>query len=192
MTNTENMTNNEIAMANPDSDKDKLNYIIHTHFPDSDSNYFYDNCQSGRLLGLSVEEATKVRSCYQAIRDNNLLPLFWQEFKAYRQTVKDRYRTNINGKSRPKRWCRDDVVHSDSQPNVWKWDAITVLIDPAARQIKIVDTTTALYRYNFLLDYSWNPVPTTSPSLSELNRVKKALRNKGVIAMVDKAISEIG
>ena len=196
MTNTANTANATIetatatnpAMANPAADKDKLLQIILSHFPDTEPSTFYDNCQSGRLLGLAPEEAQKVRNCYQAIRNNGLLPLFWQEFKAYRQSVKDKYRTNaINRKPR---WCRDDIVHDS--PNVWKWNSITAIVDTPSRSIKIVDTTTALYRNTFQLDYSWNPLPTTNPSLAELNRVKKAMRNKGLVQEINRAISELG
>ena len=178
----------DTAIADPAKDKAKLDFIIHSHFPDTEPSTFYDNCQSGRLLGLYPATATKVRNCYQAIRNNNLLPLFWQEFKAYRQTVKDKYKTNAT--NRKPRWCRDDVVHDS--PNVWKWNSITVIVDVPSRSIKIIDTTTALYRNTFQLDYSWNPLPTTSPSLAELNRVKKALRAKGLVHEINKAISELG
>ena len=187
-TNYETTANATTAIADPAKDKDKLLRIIFSHFPDTDPNQFYDNCQSGRLLGLAPEEAQKVRNCYQAIRNNGLLPLFWQEFKAYRQTIKDRYRTGTA--SRKPRWCRDDVVHTS--PNVWKWNSITAIVDTPSRSIKIVDTTTALYRNTFQLDYSWNPLPTTNPSLAELNRVKKALRAKGLVHEINKAISELG
>ena len=190
MTNTENMTNTETtetAMANPTDDKAKLDFIIHSHFPDTEPSQFYDNCQSGRLLGLDPATATAVRNCYQAIRNNGLLPLFWQEFKAYRQSVKDKYRTNAT--ERKKKWCRDDIVHDS--PNVWKWNSITAIVDAPSRSIKIVDTTTALYRNTFQLDYGWNPLPTTNPSLAELNRVKKAMRNKGLIAEIDRAIADL-
>jgi hypothetical protein len=187
MTNFENTTTAN-AIANPDKDKDKLLRIIWSHFPDTDPSQFYDNCQSGRLLGLAPEEAQKVRNCYQAIRNNGLLPLFWQEFKAYRQTVKDRYRTNTA--SRKKRWCSDDVVHNS--PNIWKWNGITAIVDTLSRSIKIIDTTTALYRYCYQLDYSWNPLRTTNPSMAELNRVKKAMRAKGLIQEINRAISELG
>ena len=186
--NTTTATAATAAIANPDKDKDKLDFIIHSHFPDTDPNQFYDNCQSGRLLGLAPEEAQRVRNCYQAIRNNGLLPLFWQEFKAYRQTINDKYRTGTA--SRKKRWCRDDVVHTS--PNVWKWNSITAIVDTPSRSIKIVDTTTALYRNTFQLDYSWNPLPTTNPSLAELNRVKKALRAKGLVQEINRAISELG
>ena len=187
-TNYETTANATTAIADPAKDKDKLLRIIFSHFPDTDPNQFYDNCQSGRLLGLAPEEAQKVRNCYQAIRNNGLLPLFWQEFKAYRQTIKDRYRTGTA--NRKPRWCRDDVVHTS--PNVWKWNSITAIVDTPSRSIKIVDTTTALYRNTFQLDYSWNPLPTTNPSLAELNRVKKALRAKGLVHEINKAISELG
>ena len=187
-TNYETTANATTAIADPAKDKDKLLRIIFSHFPDTDPNQFYDNCQSGRLLGLAPEEAQKVRNCYQAIRNNGLLPLFWQEFKAYRQTIKDRYRTGTA--SRKPRWCRDDVVHTS--PNVWKWNSITAIVDTPSRSIKIVDTTTALYRNTFQLDYSWNPLPTTNPSLAELNRVKKALRAKGLVHEINRAISELG
>lgn len=190
MTNTANANfeTENTANANPNKDKDKLLRIIWSHFPDTDPNQFYDNCQSGRLLGLDPATATKVRNCYQAIRNNSLLPLFWQEFKAYRQTVKVKYRT---GKvNRKQRWCRDDVVHDS--PNVWKWNSITAIVDTPSRSIKIVDTTTALYRNTFQLDYSWNPLPTTNPSMAELNRVKKAMRAKGLIQEINRAISELG
>ena len=186
------MTNNietaNAAMANPAADKDKLLRIILSHFPDTEPNQFYDNCQSGRLLGLDPATATQVRNCYQTIRNNGLLPLFWQEFKAYRQTVKDKYRTNAT--NRKPKWCRDDVVHDS--PNVWKWNSITAIVDAPSRSIKIVDTTTALYRNTFQLDYSWSPLPTTNPSIAELNRVKKAMRAKGLIQEINKAISEMG
>ena len=187
-TNYETTANATTAIADPAKDKDKLLRIIFSHFPDTDPNQFYDNCQSGRLLGLAPEEAQKVRNCYQAIRNNGLLPLFWQEFKTYRQTVKDKYRTGTA--SRKPRWCRDDVVHTS--PNVWKWNSITAIVDTPSRSIKIVDTTTALYRNTFQLDYSWNPLPTTNPSLAELNRVKKALRAKGLVHEINRAISELG
>ena len=186
-TNYETTANATTAIADPAKDKDKLLRIIFSHFPDTDPNQFYDNCQSGRLLGLAPEEAQKVRSCYQAIRNNGLLPLFWQEFKAYRQTVKDKYRTGTA--SRKPRWCRDDVVHDS--PNVWKWNSITAIVDTPSSSIKIVDTTTALYRNTFQLDYSWNPLPTTNPSLAELNRVKKALRAKGLIHEINRAIADL-
>lgn len=186
MTNTANASIETTAIADHDKDKDKLLRIIWSHFPDTDPSQFYDNCQSGRLLGLDPATATKVRNCYQAIRNNCLLPLFWQEFKAYRQTIKDKYRTNAVG--RKKRWCRDDVVHDS--PNVWKWNSITAIVDAPSRSIKIVDTTTALYRNIFQLDYSWNPLPTTNPSMVELDRVKKALRAKGLVHEINKAISE--
>lgn len=185
---TANPTANANAMANPAADKDKLLRIIWTHFPDTEPSTFYDNCQSGRLLGLDPEEAQKVRNCYQAIRNNGLLPMFWQEFKAYRQSVKDKYRTNAA--NRKPRWCRDDIIHDS--PNVWKWNSITAIVDTPSRSIKIVDTTTALYRNTFQLDYGWNPLPTTNPSLAELNRVKKAMRNKGLIQEINRAISELG
>lgn len=187
-TNYETTATTTAAIADPAKDKDKLLRIIWSHFPDTDPNQFYDNCQSGRLLGLAPEEAQKVRNCYQAIRNNGLLPLFWQEFKAYRQTIKDKYRTGTA--NRKPRWCRDDVVHDS--PNVWKWNSITAIVDTPSRSIKIVDTTTALYRNTFQLDYSWNPLPTTNPSLAELNRVKKALRAKGLVQEINKAISELG
>ena len=186
--NIENTTTATADMANPNKDRAKLDFIIHSHFPDSEPSNFYDNCQSGRLLGLAPEEATAVRNCYQAIRNNGLLPLFWQEFKAYRQTVKDRYKTGAS--SRKPKWCRDDVIHDS--PNVWKWIGITAIVDAPSRSIKIVDTTTAFYRNTFQLDYSWNPLPTTNPSLAELNRVKKAMRAKGLMQEINKAISEIG
>lgn len=187
-TNTNYETTTTAAIADPAKDKDKLLRIIFSYFPDTDPNQFYDNCQSGRLLGLDPATADRVRNCYQDIRNNGLLPLFWQEFKAYRQSVKDKYRTGTA--SRKKRWCRDDVVHTS--PNVWKWNSITAIVDTPSRSIKIVDTTTALYRYCYQLDYSWNPLPTTNPSLAELNRVKKALRAKGLIHEINKAISELG
>lgn len=187
-TNYETTANATTAIADPDKDKDKLLRIIFSHFPDTDPNQFYDNCQSGRLLGLDPATADKVRNCYQAIRNNGLLPLFWQEFKAYRQTIKDKYRTGTA--NRKPRWCRDDIVHDS--PNVWKWNSITAIVDTQSRSIKIVDTTTALYRNTFQLDYSWNPLPTTNPSIAELNRVKKALKAKGLVQEINKAISELG
>lgn len=188
---TDNTTTTTTATTSPttseDKDKDTLLQIIYSHFPDTDPSQFYDNCQSGRLLGLAPEEANAVRNCYQCIRNNGLLPLFWQEFKAYRQLVKDRYKTNAT--TRKPKWCRDDVIHDS--PNVWKWCGITAILDPSSRSIKIVDTTYAMYRHTFQLNYSWEPLPTTNPSMAELRRVKKTLQRKGVVMAINVAISKL-
>lgn len=174
-------------MINEARDRERLSQIIYSHFPDEDASQFYDNCQSGRLLGLAPKEAQKVRNCYQDIRNNGLLPLFWQEFKAYRQSVRDKYRTNAT--NRKPKWCRDDVVHDS--PFVWKWQGMTVILDHPSRTIKVVDTTTPLHRLTFQLNYSWEPLPTTKPSMAELDRVVRALRHKGVVMAVSKAISDL-
>lgn len=156
-------------------------------------NWFYEHCQSGRLLELDDSASAKVRSCYSAITNANLLPTFWEQFKLYRKNVQSKIRAEYKNKLQAKAnsSITDNVKHSPDKPNVWSYLGITIVVDKAVRQIKITDRTLAgmLAPLSLTLDLSWN-LPKSSPSSrKDLERIKKTLKAKGLIAEIDRAIA---
>lgn len=176
-----NTTNVETNVTFP-SAEEKLATIIADHGLDRE--WFLEHCQSGKLLELTFTDAERVRNCYGAIKNNGLLPMFWQDFKAYRQTVKEQYKART-------RVLREDVIHTSDRPNVWEYLGIKVIVDFPSRQIKVIDKYNSGCNFptSFTLDFSWQPQAGSYTSRKELERVLKTLRNKGLIATINLAIN---